>query len=95
MDGPMEECRKQLFGSRLREARRKVGFSQGDVAEFLSVSRQSISAWETGATCPSATQLGELAALYCCCAHQLLFGESFQYSLLGRLMSDQAALPKG
>ncbi|MBB6578451.1 transcriptional regulator with XRE-family HTH domain [Comamonas odontotermitis] len=84
----MIEDRRQLFGARLREERKKLGFSQAEVAEFLNVARQSVSAWETGATCPSAVQLGELAALYCCCAHLLLFGEPYQGSLLRKLMID-------
>lgn len=74
----MKQARKRLLGCRLRAARMCAGQSQGQVAETLGVTRQSVSAWETGASCPSATQLGELSALYCVCAHTLLFGESFR-----------------
>ena len=85
----MKESRSRFIGKRLRDERKKLRFSQQDVAEFLSVARQSVSAWETGATSPSAPQLAELAALFCCCAHTLLFGESHQEALLRKLMPDR------
>lgn len=74
----MKRERKKLLGSRLRAARLGAQQSQGQVAEALGVTRQSVSAWETGASSPSATQLGELSAMYCVCAHTLLFGEAFK-----------------
>lgn len=74
----MKQERKSLLGARLRAARVGEGQSQGQVAEVLGVTRQSVSAWETGASSPSAMQLGELSALYCVCAHTLLFGEAFR-----------------
>lgn len=74
----MKRERKKLLGCRLRSARMGASQSQGQVAEALGVTRQSVSAWETGASSPSATQLGELSAMYCVCAHTLLFGEAFR-----------------
>ncbi|UBB16159.1 helix-turn-helix transcriptional regulator [Comamonas odontotermitis] len=74
----MTKEQKQLLGSRLKAARKEAEASQEFVAETLGVTRQSVSAWETGASCPSALQLGQLAAMYCVCAHKLLFGEPFQ-----------------
>lgn len=74
----MKDGRKVLLGGRMKAARAAAGQSQGHVAEALGVTRQSVSAWETGASCPSATQLAELSALYCVCAHTLLFGESYK-----------------
>lgn len=62
--------------------------SQDFAAETLGVTRQSVSAWERGASSPSAIQLGQLAAMYCICAHKLLFGEPFQRVQLSSLMSD-------
>ena len=84
----MQESRSQPFGRRMRVERKKLNLSQHDVAEFLSVARQSVSAWETGATNPSGPQIAELATLFCCCAHTLLFGESHQEALLRKLMPD-------
>ena len=52
--------------------------SQVDVAKELGVTRQSIYHWELGSSCPTAIQLGDLAALYCIDAHVLLFGAPMQ-----------------
>ena len=41
------------LGSNLYQARKKAGLSQEGVAERLGVSRQTISKWETGETCPT------------------------------------------
>lgn len=74
----MKKERKLLLGCRLRAARLGVQQSQADVADALRVTRQSVSSWERGVSSPSAIELGELAAMYCVCAHELLFGERFQ-----------------
>lgn len=74
----MDTDKKKLLGSRLKSARADAKMSQAFVAETLRVTRQSIYAWESGASCPTATQLGEISALYCVCAHTLLFGEPFR-----------------
>lgn len=78
--------RRKLLGSRLRAARQRAKLSQGGVAETLGITRQALSAWETGASCPSATQLAELATVYCECAHALLFGVPYQPISLAALM---------
>lgn len=70
--------RRELLGRRLRGAREHLGMSQCDVADALGVTRQAISSWETGRSAPSATQLGELATVYCECAHTLLFGSPYR-----------------
>ena len=88
----MSEDRKKLMGQRLRAARTEVKLSQAFVAEGLAVTRQTISGWETGVYSPSATQLAELATMYCVCAHVLLFGVSFHPMKLGVLMGRGRAL---
>lgn len=71
----MNTDKKTPLGVRLKAARIDAGMSQAFVAETLRVTRQSIYSWERGSSCPTAIQLGELSALYCVCAHTLLFGE--------------------
>jgi len=73
----MSKNRKKLLGSRLKAARIAAKQSQDFAAEELGVTRQSVSAWETGTSTPSALQLGQLSVAYCVCAHTLLFGEPF------------------
>lgn len=73
----MSKDRKKLLGSRLRAARVTANLSQDFTADALGITRQSVSAWETGTSSPTALQLGELSAMYCVCAHALLFGEPY------------------
>lgn len=74
----MNTDKRKPLGERLKNARVEAGMSQAFVAEVLRVTRQSIYSWERGGSCPTAIQLGELSALYCVCAHTLLFGEPFR-----------------
>lgn len=87
----MSKDRKKVLGARLRAARVSAKLSQDFVAETMGVTRQSVSAWETGCACPSALQLGQLAAAYCVCAHTLLFGEAFMPLRLRQMLSDRAS----
>lgn len=52
------------LGAKLKEARTTKGFSQSDVAEFLNISRQSISKWETNKSYPDIDNLVELSKYY-------------------------------
>ena len=49
-------------GARIREARTKVGLTQREVSELLSVSAHAVWCWEAGKTKPSNTHLVELAS---------------------------------
>ena len=44
--------------------RTKNSLSQGDLAEILSVSRQSVSKWETGASIPDLDKLIKMSDLF-------------------------------
>lgn len=79
--------RRKVLGRRLRAARKRSKMSQDLVADSLGVTRQALSAWETGCSCPSALQVADLAAVYCECAHALLFGEAWEPLDLRTLMS--------
>lgn len=70
----MCDDRRKTLGRRLRAARIRSKLSQDSVADSLGVTRQALSAWETGGSCPSALQVVDLATVYCECAHALLFG---------------------
>lgn len=52
------------LGERIYELRTKKGMSQGDLAEALDVSRQSISKWETGSSVPELDKLIKLSQLF-------------------------------
>lgn len=52
------------LSERLKENRERLGLSQGDVAEKLNITRQSISRWETGKGAPDLDNLVLLSKLY-------------------------------
>ena len=66
----MIEQRKQegglqvALGERLKESRVNKGYSQGDVAVHLNISRQSISKWENGNSYPDLDNLVKLSTYY-------------------------------
>ncbi|OOM80772.1 helix-turn-helix transcriptional regulator [Clostridium sp. BL-8] len=68
----MEE--KLILQNRLKVARAEKSLSQGDLAEMVNVSRQTISSIETGQFCPSAK-----LALLICIALDKKFEEIFYF----------------
>ena len=52
------------LGGKLLDLRKKAGLSQEDVAEKLSVSRQTVSKWETDQTVPELIKAKLLSQLY-------------------------------
>lgn len=52
------------IGKVLLECRRRKGITQEALAEFLGVSKASVSKWETGTTYPDITLLPQLAAFF-------------------------------
>ena len=52
------------LGERLVELRKKHGYSQQEIADRLSVTRQTISNWECGQGAPALDKAAELAAIY-------------------------------
>ncbi|MDR3598261.1 helix-turn-helix transcriptional regulator [Clostridium sp.] len=68
----MEE--KLILQNRLKVARAEKKISQGDLAEMVNVSRQTISSIETGQFCPSAK-----LALLLCIALDKKFEELFYF----------------
>lgn len=50
------------LGNRLREERERLGFSQPKFGELMSTTKQTVFAWETDRTSPTAVQLAALAA---------------------------------
>ena len=49
------------LNERIREARKKCGLSQIDLADAMEVSRQTVSKWETGESAPEINKLPQLA----------------------------------
>ena len=53
-----------MLGDKLMELRKKHGYSQQEIADMLSVSRQTISNWESGQGAPALDKACELARIY-------------------------------
>ncbi len=53
-----------MLGHNLMELRKKHGYSQQEIADMLSVSRQTISNWESGQGEPALDKAYELARIY-------------------------------
>lgn len=60
---------------KLVELRRRVGFSQEELADRLGVSRQTVSKWESGQGLPNADNLRLLSRLYSVSIDWLLSNE--------------------
>lgn len=60
---------------RLAEARKNCGLTQGQVAEKLFITTQSVSSWECGNSIPDTEKLPELASLYGVTTDWLLCGK--------------------
>lgn len=53
-----------MLGEKLVTLRKKYGYSQQEIADMLSVTRQTISNWECGQGAPSLDKAAELVAIY-------------------------------
>ena len=58
------EVERQLLGTKLKEAREYLGFSQDEVAKVIGISRSAISMLEVGQRKVDALELTKLAKLY-------------------------------
>ena len=61
---PYATIRSEESGARLRELRERKGLSQQMLADRISVSRQTITKWESGKAFPQWRTLPVLAELY-------------------------------
>ena len=60
------------LGEKIRELRKKRGISQEVLAQYLGVTFQAVSKWETGTADPSTSNLLALAKLFGVSAEELL-----------------------
>lgn len=64
------------IGSRLKEARMNLNFSQEEVAKRINVHRTTIGKYENGESQPSLDILLKLIEIYCEDANYILFGKT-------------------
>lgn len=61
---PTHTEKRQIIASRIREARRLAGLSQGQVAKMLNLQRPSVSEIEAGNRAVAAEELAKLAEIF-------------------------------
>ena len=64
------------LGTTITRLRTQRGLSQGDLAEALEVSRQSVSKWETNASVPDLEKLVKLSRFFDISLDELVTGET-------------------
>ena len=75
----------QKIGAFLKELRREKDLTQEQLAETLSVSRRTVSRWETGSNLPDLDLLMEIADLYQVDLRELLNGERKNEQMNGEM----------
>lgn len=64
------------LGDRIYKLRTEKGMSQGDLADALDVSRQSISKWETNGSVPELDKLVKLSTIFAISLDELVTGKA-------------------
>ncbi len=67
------------INEKIYRLRKKLGWSQDELAEKLSVSRQSVSKWETGDSIPESAKLPEIAKIFSVSTDYLLDDSKEEY----------------
>lgn len=68
------------LGERIYRLRTEKNLSQGDLAEMLAVSRQSISKWENNSATPDLEKIVKLSEIFGISLDELVKGENISYS---------------
>jgi len=76
------------LGQKLLELRKQARLSQEEVAEKLSVTRQTISKWETDQSVPDFDRIAPLCELYHISADELLTGKTSEKNVANVLRDD-------
>lgn len=75
-DADASSASDPAFGERLKNAREQRGFSQGEVARALGVSRPAYGQWETGAVTPGLAKIRRLSEILGATPEHLALGIS-------------------
>ncbi len=75
--------------------RRKLGFTQIQVANILNINPSTVAKWETGKSVPRAEKLLELAALLGCTTDFLLGAETPIYGQIAGETKENSISPDG
>ena len=62
--------------TKIKEMRKRINLTQGDLANQLSVTQGAVSQWESGLTNPTLEMLVKIAAVLHCTVDELLHDEN-------------------
>src|SRR6056297_686932 len=79
------------LGEKILEMRTKANMSQGNLADVLNVSRQSVSKWETNSSTPELDKLLKMSEIFNISIDELVRGdkEEFGYESKDRINNEQ------
>jgi len=76
------------LGNSISKFRRKLGFTQADLAKKLNISDKTVSRWENGLGFPEVTQFPTLAKIFGVTVDYLMTGERKGITIAGNILSD-------
>src|SRR6056297_1744286 len=68
------------LGEKILEMRTKANMSQGDLADVLKVSRQSVSKWETNSSVPELDKILKMSEIFKISIDELVHGDKEELS---------------
>ncbi len=80
------------LGERIYKLRTGKGMSQGDLADALEVSRQSISKWETNGSVPELDKLIKLSEIFCVSLDELVLDKQREEQAFAPEMPEQKVI---
>ena len=81
-----------MISERIRALREKANISQSELAKRLSVTRASVSAWESGLSAPTAFYVVEMAKLFHVSSDYLLEIDSSEHISLAGLSKEEVRI---
>lgn len=77
------------IGEKIYKLRTEKNLSQGDLAEIVEVSRQSVSKWENGAAVPDLDKIIRLAEVFGITVDELVKGESLPSAKISKVETEK------
>ena len=78
-----------LLADKIMNLRKKLGWSQEELASHLNVSRQSVSKWESGMSIPDMNKIIGMSHLFGVSTDYLLIDEVEEYHKEGEVMQEE------
>ncbi|MGI0120170.1 LexA family protein [Zooshikella sp. RANM57] len=79
------------LGKRLKERRKSLGLTQGQIAEAIGISASSVTLWERGNTAPKGENLFALCNILNCEQNWLLYGDEGSVELVTSFIKEEKA----